>query len=108
MEKSWKNSSSVINWFKTLSNKEDKTFIIFDIVDYYPTITENVLKEALEWASTIVNISEQEKEIIMKAKKSQLYNRGQAFVKRSNKKFHVTQGSFDGAETCDLVGLFLL
>ena len=106
--KSWKNTDSVIDWFKNLSNKEDKTFIIFDIVDYYPTINENVLKEALEWASNMVNISEQEKDIIMKAKKSQLYDRGQAYVKRSNKKFHVTQGSFDGAETCDLVGLYLL
>jgi hypothetical protein len=106
--KSWKNTDSVINWFKNLSNKKDLNFISFDIVDFYPNITENVLKEALEWASTIVNISEQEKEIIMKAKKSLLFNAGQAFVKRTNKKFDVTQGSFDGAETSDLVGLYLL
>ena len=44
----------------------------------------------------------------MKAKKSLLFNAGQAFVKRTNKKFDVTQGSFDGAETSDLVGLYLL
>ena len=64
--KSWKNTDSVINWFKSLSNKKDKTFISFDVVDFYPSINDNVLKEALEWASSIVNISEQEKEIIMK------------------------------------------
>ena len=29
-------------------------------------------------------------------------------MKRANRKFDVTMGSFDGAETCDLVGLFLL
>ena len=106
--KSWKNSDSVIDWFKNLSNKKDKTFIIFDVVEFYPTITEDVLKKALEWASQFVDISEQEKEIIIKAKKSLLFNSGQAYVKRANKKFDVTMGSFDGAETCDLVGLFLL
>ena len=106
--KSWKNSDSVIDWFKNISNKKDKTFIILDVVEFYPTITEDVLKKALEWASQFVDISEQEKEIIIKAKKSLLFNSGQAYVKRANKKFDVTMGSFDGAETCDLVGLFLL
>ena len=44
----------------------------------------------------------------MKAKKSLLFNGDEAFVKRAKKKFDVTQGSYDGAETCDLVENYLL
>ena len=44
----------------------------------------------------------------MKSKLSLLYFGDQAWVKKSNSTFDVTMGSFDGADTCDICGLFLL
>ena len=32
----WKNSSSVIEWFKAIENKQHHTFICLDIVEFYP------------------------------------------------------------------------
>ncbi len=42
----WKNTmaKSVINWFKALENKQACAFIKFHIVDFYPSITEDLLK----------------------------------------------------------------
>ena len=50
-----------------------------------------------------------EREIIIHTKKSCLYNSGDFWGKRSSTNlFDVTMGSYDGAETCELVGAFLL
>ena len=55
------------------------------------------------------NISEEERDIIIHAKTSCLYNSGEHWAKRSSSNlFDVTMGSYDGAESCELVGSFLL
>ena len=105
----WKNTNSVISWFKNLPNKSSRSFICFDIVDFYPSITEELLLNALTFASQFNTITDEEKHIIMQAKKSVLFSRNQTWRKKeSDSLFDVTMGSFDGAETCELVGLFLL
>ena len=104
----WKNSFSVIEWFKNLKDKSKLSFIQFDIVEFYPSITENLLKSALNWAKNLVNLSKEEISIIVETKKSILFHNGQPWVKKGSRLFNVTMGSFDGAEVADLVGLFLL
>ena len=104
----WKNSFSVIEWFKNLKDKSKLSFIQFDIVEFYPSITENLLKDALNWAKNLVDLSNEEISIIVETKKSILFHNGQPWVKKGSKLFNVTMGSFDGAEVADLVGLFLL
>ena len=48
--------------------------------------------------------TDEEKNIIIKAKKSILFNGNTAWCKRETKSlFDVTMGSFDGAETCELL-----
>ena len=37
-----------------------------------------------------------------------LFNNGDAWIKKDNSSFDVTMGSYDGAEVCELVGLFIL
>ena len=77
--------------------------------EFYPSITEDLLSSALSFASKYDTISDDEKHIILQAKQSTLYNRGSPWSKRDgNSKFDVTMGSFDGAETCELIGLYLL
>ena len=104
----WKNSFSVIDWFNNLQEKSKLTFLQFDIVEFYPSISENLLKEALKWAENLVAISCEKCNLILKTKKSILFHNGQPWVKKGGKLFNVTMGSFDGAEVADLVGLFLL
>ncbi len=74
-----------------------------------PNRTIVCLNEALIFASQYDEITENEKAIIMKAKQSLLFNRSTTWRKRtSDSLFDVTMGSFDGAETCELVGSYYL
>ena len=59
-------------------------------------------------ASQFTTISAEDKAIIFHAEKSLLFFKGSTWVKKENPKFDVGMGSFDGAENCDIVGLFLL
>ena len=104
----WKNVYDVIEWFKSLKNKKNLSFIVFDVVNYYPSITLELLTKALNWAEEFVDISEEETAIIIETKKSLLYMNGDCWTKKGETNFDVAQGSFDSAEVCDLVGLYLL
>ena len=106
--KQWKNTYSVIDWFKSLKNKKNLTFLQFDIVEFYPSITEKILKDALSFAKEYVKITNEEMKIILDTKKALLFTNGQPWIKKGSKPFDVTMGSWDGAETSDLVGLYLL
>ena len=46
----WKNTVSVINWFKSIPNKHLHTFLMFDIKDFYALIKEKLLWEAIRFA----------------------------------------------------------
>ena len=104
----WKNTYSVIEWFKKLANKKNLSFVIFDVVNYYPSITLKLLLDALKWASQFVEFTDEEIEIITETKKSLLYMNGEPWTKKGENNFDVAQGGLDSAEVCDLVGLFLL
>ena len=106
--KQWKNVYSVIEWFKNLKNKKNLSFIVFDVVNYYPSITLELLLKAINWAKQYTNISDEEIEIILETKKSLLVMNGEFWTKKGETNFDVAQGSFDGAEGTDLVGLFML
>jgi hypothetical protein len=104
----FKNSDSVVSWFKGIPEKKKCSFIVLDVVEYYPSIKEKLLREALDWASSVIPMTEDVKDIIISSKKSLLYSDGTAYKKQSGSDFDVTIGSYDGAETADIVGLFLL
>ena len=42
----WKNNNGVISWFKSIKNKQNCTFISFDIKDFSLTITKECLSFA--------------------------------------------------------------
>ena len=87
----------------------DHSFIAFDVVELYPSISIDLLSAALDFASHYHNITDDERYIILHAKKSLLYDSGESWGKKaSSNLFDVTMGSYDGAETCELVGAFLL
>lgn len=103
----WKNSSDVINFFKN-SEKTGCKFVQFDIVEFYPSITERLLSDALNYAKQHIDISNKEIETIQHARKSLLFEDDKPWIKKDGTLFDVTMGSNDGAEVCDLVGLYLL
>ena len=39
----WENSSEVTDWFKNIQQKSYHTFTVFDIKEFYPSITEKLL-----------------------------------------------------------------
>ena len=104
----WQNTAEVIDWFMKLPNKKNRVFIKFDIESFYPSITEETLCKAMEWAKSKVEITPCEEEIIMHSRRSLLFNGGFNWVKQDGTDFDVTMGSYDGAEVCELVGLYML
>ena len=54
-------------------------------------------------------MSEHVEETIFKSRKSLLFDNNEPWIKKEqSSNFDVAMGSYDGAEVCELVGLFLL
>ena len=47
-------------------------------------------------------------EAIFNARKSLLYYNDEPWVKKGESNFDVTKGAYDGAEVCELIGIFML
>ena len=83
--------------------------MVFDIESFYPSISEDLFNEALSFAKTKVNITDQEISIITQSRNTLLFNKNQPWVKRSgNEEFDVPMGCFDGAELCETIGIYIL
>ena len=104
----WHSTKSVIDWFKSLENKPKYRFIKFDIVDFYPSITQELLSNAICFAKKFTPIDDSVINTIMHCRKSLLFSDGSTWIKNNSTTFDVTMGSYDGAEVCKLVGLYLL
>ena len=78
----WKNSTSVIKWFSELENKNDCIFIKFDIREFYPSITEDILKTSLSFAKEYQDIPEEDIRIINHCRMSLLFNDNQPWKKK--------------------------
>ena len=89
--------------------KEKYAFITFDVCDFYPSTSEDLLLKALNYASRFTTITQQDRHIITHTKKSLLYHQNSPWTKKNgNNMFNVTMGSYDGVETCELIGAYML
>ena len=80
-----------------------------NFVNFYPSIPSKLLGDALKFAEDYIDILGVEKEIIYHPKQSLLYNNKTAWKKKNSPNaFDVTMGSFNGAETCELMASYLL
>ena len=77
-------------------------------MEFYPSITKKLLTDAINFDNDYANIDDEAISTIMHARKSLLFCNGDLWMKKSGAEFDVTMGSFDGAEVCELVGLYLL
>ena len=78
----WKNTISVIKWFKNANNKRLYKFLQFDTKGFYRSIKETLLHEAIQFAKEHVPITRKDVERIFHARKSDLHNDGQPWVKK--------------------------
>ena len=105
----WRSTSNVIKWFNAIPEKCQYAFITFDVCEFYPSISEKLLMKALDYASKFTKITQQDRHIIIHSKRSLLYHQNSPWTKKnSDSMFDVTMGSYDGAETCELIGVYML
>ena len=82
----WTNTADVLNWFTELEDKETLTFIVFDIVDFYPSISIELLSTCLDWAKKFTTVRDDEVETIMHARRTLLYdNNNKAWEKQKGR-----------------------
>ena len=65
----WKNTTSCLQWFDKIQDKNQCTFMQFDLANFYGSISKELLDEAVAWASTITNIDEKTKKILYHCRK---------------------------------------
>ena len=110
----WQSTPQFLEWFKMIENKTRKSFLQLDIVEFYPSISEQLLKKAFIFANRSgASLTDKEEEIILHARRSILYARSRndgnpVPWQKTTGDFDVTMGAPDGAEACELVGLYLL
>ena len=105
----WQSTKAAIEWFKSIPQKQECTFIIFDIAEFYPSITKQLLLDSINHAKLYTDITDDDINVIMHSRKSLLFNKNQPWIKKHGEEmFDVTMGSHDGAEACELIGAYLL
>ena len=65
-----------------------------------------LLKNAISFAKKFSAVSDNTTKIILNARKSLLFNSNNSWMKKTGENFDVAMGLLDGAEICELVGLF--
>ena len=53
----WWNTTTVIDWCKLLPQKDKSSFVKFDIVEFYPSTSEELLNHSISFARSITIIS---------------------------------------------------
>ena len=75
----------------------------------YPSISKDLLLKAIDYAKGFVDSSDDETKTIMPSRKFLLFSRTDLRIKKDDEKDrNVTMSKFDGAEICEVVGLYIL
>ena len=70
---------------------------MFDIKDFYPSIKESLLREALNFAKARTTVRKKDMETIFHERKSLLFDNNNTWIKREGGLFDVTMAAYDGA-----------
>ena len=97
-----------MKWFIVISDKKNSSFIQLDINKLYPSINKDILKNAIQFAKLHTTTDDKDFHLIMPCGKFLLFLGNETWKKKSSESyFDVTMGCFDGAEICELVGLYI-
>ena len=102
------NIDVVLKSFNNITDKSNCSLIQFDIKEFNPSITGDILHQTLEFAKQHTNIDKNDLRIINHCRKSSLFSDNNTWKKKSTDScFDVTMGSLDGVEEiCELLGLY--
>ena len=92
----------------TNRNKSKTTFIQFELIYFYPSITKELLLHSMHLARNYTDITQEELAIILACWKFVLFYNNTTWEKTTTDNFDVTMGSFDHAQIADLVGIYIL
>ncbi|KAJ8026981.1 hypothetical protein HOLleu_31977 [Holothuria leucospilota] len=105
----WKSTRDILQWYNSITDKPNHSFVVFEIVEFYPSITENLLLKALHYADQLHRITPEEINIILHARRTNVFSSNAQWRKKNNDSlFDIAMGSLDGAECCELVVCSLL
>lgn len=105
----WRSTQEVLSWFNKMEGKQERRWLKFDVEAFYPSISKKLLTKAINYSRTVTDVTKEEEDIIHHCRRSILVGpEDTLWQKVSNPEFDVTMGSGDGAEICELVGLFML
>ena len=96
-QQQWRNNTAVISWSNNFPSKEKCKLLCFDVIDFYPSISEQLLTDAIDFARQFIEINDDKVSIILHCRKSLLFSRDGSSVKKNGSLFDVAMGSFDGA-----------
>lgn len=77
-----RNNQTIIDWFKSIPNKTKARFMKFCIVEFYPSIIERLLDNALSYAKTLTTIPKNIIQLIKHEGKSLLLTEGNTCIKK--------------------------
>ena len=69
----WKWTKEELECFRSFPDKENACCIGFDIVEFYPSITEKLLLKAVDFAKQFNTIQDRERDIIIHAKRTIIF-----------------------------------
>ena len=79
------------------------------IPEFYPSISESIFKKSILFSKEHHHIPDEDVRIIDHCRKSLLFHENEPWKKKNTESgFDVTMGSYDGAEICELVGIYIL
>ena len=105
--KQWKNTASATRRFNSLKDKHLMKFVMSNIKDFCPSITQSLLNKALNFGSEHIYISKCDIDVKNHARKSLLFDCSHTWIKKQGGLFDVSMGLFDGAELCELVRTYM-
>ena len=107
--KQWENSTLVRVQFKAIINKQQCFFSVFEVGEFYISISLDLYEKALNFPKEITPTADIDLRIMTQSTENILFHGGESFIKReSNENFNVPMGCFDGADECKLVGTYIL
>ena len=85
----WKNSLETIDWFRNIRNKSI-TFIQFDIIEIYSSISKELLLKTFNHTRNYIGITDEDKDIVLICRKCILIGNKTTWVKSYIDNFGVT------------------
>ena len=92
-----RSTGQVLEWYKevVVSYRGNMSFLLYDIEEYYPSISPTLLNDALDFAKKYTKITDEEIEIILQARKTFLFCNSEPWIKKDE-----TFGNFDVPPRC--------